>query len=98
MIDLTGYIKINKEGIFKIEEDFFYIEEPIWMIVKIRTTEGYKVGMARDLSTGLEDYEELLEEKRYTEKEAELRVQYWCRKLGLDEFKWYEHTVEHKNL
>ncbi len=63
------------------------------MIVKIRTKDGYKVGLSRDFGIGLEDYEELLEETRYTELEAEERIKYWSEKLELEEFEVFEDEI-----
>ncbi|MCW2279472.1 hypothetical protein [Heliophilum fasciatum] len=73
----------------------FSLEDTIWKIVKIRTIEGYKVGMARDIeeSCGFALDEEDLEEGHYDEYEAEKRVHYWCEKLGLPEFNSFKDVL-----
>ena len=69
-------------------------------IVKIRTTEGYKVGLSRDFGTGIsmeeQEYVELLEDKKYTDEEAEERIKYWCKKLNLEDFKIFEHEIDER--
>jgi hypothetical protein len=63
------------------------LPERCWVITKVHTTNGYKVGMSRvvdqyDLSMD----EELLSEERYTEEEGEIKLIEWCNRLKLPEF------------
>ncbi|MFA6697457.1 MAG: hypothetical protein WAP98_00245 [Caldicoprobacterales bacterium] len=43
-----------------------------------------------------QEYVELLEDKKYTDEEAEERIKYWCKKLNLEDFKIFEHEIDER--
>ncbi len=66
-------------------------------VAKIKTAEGEKIGIIRDLGIGFDEEEEkycqILEDKKYSEEEVDERIEYWCRKLNLGKFSIFEHEI-----